>query len=229
MERARRFRLSRRRPDFCAGICHNKDNTFLMTRSVQLPAPGRGGYDRSLSRAERDQEQRERLFRAAAQVSSEGALTVARIVQRAGVGRSTFYEFFDSPEHLLQQLELRALKQIELELEAAFTDARTPLERVRALARRFIAALESEPEGARVVLGTLTKSGKLSAAGELIQRALERSVATARAEGFWFKSTDEVSLLAAAAAAEAIARRHLLAPLRDAPRAMVEVIVKLLR
>jgi AcrR family transcriptional regulator len=204
-----------------------------MRRAIQLPAPGRGAYDRSLSRPERDQEHRERLFRAAAEISLTGPLTVARIVTHAGVGRSTFYEFFDSPEHLLEQLELRALRALESALTTALTEARTPLERVRAVARRFLDALLREPHDARVVLasvlGQRTLTASLSPAGEVLRRALQQVVDAARAEGFWFKSTDELSVLAAAAAGEAIGRRQLRAPLREAPAALSELIVKLLR
>ena len=201
-----------------------------MSRAVQLPAPGRGSYDRSLTRAERDAEHRERLLRATAEVLGSGPLTVARIVERAGVGRSTFYEFFDGPEHLVAQLEQRALRRLESELQATFTEARTPLERVRAIARRWLAALEAEPVDARVALGKRSDAGLLSAAGELLHRTLAQCVEAARIEGFWFKSTDEVSVLAAAAAVEAVSRRHLsVAPLRDAARVLAELIVKLLR
>lgn len=201
-----------------------------MARAIQLPAPGRGSYDRSLSRAERDQEHRERLFRAAAEVLLEGELTTARIVERAGVGRSTFYEFFDSPEHLLAQFEQRVLRQIETELQIAFTEARTPLERVRAIVRRWLAVLEAEPLDAKVVLGRRAISRLFSPAGQLLHRALQQCVDAARAEGFWFKSTDDVSVLAAAAAAEAIAHRHFSAlPVRDAARVLSDVIVKVLR
>lgn len=201
-----------------------------MGRSIQLPAPGRGAYDRSLSRAERDQEHRERLFRAAAEVLLDGELSIARIVERAGVGRSTFYEFFDSPDHLLSQLEQRVLRQIEVELQAALTEARTPLERVRAIVRRWLSVLEAEPHDAKVVLARRAVSNPFSPAGQLLHRALEQCVDAARSEGFWFKSTDDVSVLAAAAAAEAIARRHLSTlPVRDAARVLSDVIVKVLR
>ena len=88
-----------------------------MRRIVKLPGPGRGGYDRSLSRAERDAQHRERLLLAAAEVLAQGPLTVARIVERAGVGRSTFYEFFDGPEHVLDCLQQRVLRAIETALE----------------------------------------------------------------------------------------------------------------
>src|SRR3954468_7659852 len=101
-----------------------------MARPIPFPAPGRGAYDRSLSRSERDAQHRERLLLATAEVLAQGPATVARIVERAGVGRSTFYEFFDSPEHVLQHLEQRALRAIEPALEQALTQARTPLERI---------------------------------------------------------------------------------------------------
>src|SRR4051812_23746575 len=123
-----------------------------MARSVQLPAPGRGAYDRSLSRPERDAEHRERLLLATAEVLAHGPPTIARIVERAGVGRSTFYEFFDSPQHVLEHLEQRALRGLETTLNEAFTLARTPLERVRALMRNWHAEIESHAVEARVAL-----------------------------------------------------------------------------
>jgi AcrR family transcriptional regulator len=215
---------------FTDHLWHYWDVKFLMTRDVQLPAPGRGAYDRSLTRPQRDAEHRERLFKAAAEVLSGGPLTVARIVERAGVGRSTFYEFFDGPEHLLEQLEQRALRSLESELQTAFTEARTPLERLRAISRRWLGALETQPLDARVALAKHTSRGLLSPAGELLHQTLKRCVDAAQAEGFWFKSTDDISVLAAAAAAEVIGRRHLgTAPIRDAPRVLADVIVKLLR
>jgi AcrR family transcriptional regulator len=201
-----------------------------MARAVQLPAPGRGSYDRTLTRAERDAEHRERLLRATAEVMGEGPLTVARIVQRAGVGRSTFYEFFDSPEHLLEQLEQRLLRSLESALEAGVAQARTPLERLRAIARSWLVALEERALEARVALTRRPGRDLLSPAGELLHQILTRSIQTARQELGGFKATDDVSVLAAAAAAEAISRRHLTgAPLREAPRVLAEVMIKLLR
>jgi AcrR family transcriptional regulator len=183
-----------------------------------------------LTRPERDAQHRERLFKAAAEVLSSGPLTVARIVEHAGVGRSTFYEFFDGPEHLLEQLEQRALRSLESQLQAAFTEARTPLERLRAISRRWLAALETQPLDARVALAKHTSGGLLSPAGELLHQTLKRCVDAAQAEGFWFTSTDDISVLAAAAAAEVIGRRHMGGPpIRDAPRVLADVIVKLLR
>jgi AcrR family transcriptional regulator len=201
-----------------------------MARSVRLPAPARGAYDRSLTRAERGAEHRERLLLATAEVLSEGPLTIGKIVERAGVGRSTFYEFFDSPEHVLEQLEQRLLRAIEAALDAAFEEARTPLERLRAIARHWTTALEEHELEARVALAGRARGGLLSPAGELMHQTLQRSVRAARSEVGWFQATDDVSLLAAPAAAQAISRRHLtLGRIREAPRVLADVIIKLLR
>ena len=202
-----------------------------MTRSIQLPAPGRGAYDRSLSRSERDAQHRERLLLAAAEVVAEGPATVARIVERAGVGRSTFYEFFDSPEHALDHLQQRAVRGLESALEAAFDEARTPLERIRAIARAWLMELEARPVEARVALTRRAGNELLSPATTVLHRALERCVQAARRDGMgWMNATDDVSLLAATAAVEALSRRHLTGQaLRDAPRTLSELITKLLR
>lgn len=200
-----------------------------MARSVQLPAPGRGAYDRSLSRTERHAEHRERLFLAAAEVLGEGTLTVARIVERAGVGRSTFYEFFDSPEHILEQLEQRLLRGLEGALDAAFSEARTPLERVRALTRSWTRIIDEQSLSARVALGRQVGSALLSPAGELLRATLQRCVEVAHTEAGWFRTADDVSVLAASAAVEALSRQHLAARIDDAPRVLSDVIIKLLR
>jgi len=201
-----------------------------MSRPVQIPAPGRGAYDRALSRSERDAQHRERLLLAAAEVLSQGPATVARIVERAGVGRSTFYEFFDSPEHLMEHLEQRSLRALEAALDVAFNEARTPLERVRAITRNWLVELEARPTEARVALTRRLGNELLAPAGKLLHHALERCVQAARTEGMGWFNADDVSLLGAAAAVEALSRRHLAGrPIRDAPRALAELITKLLR
>jgi len=202
-----------------------------MTSPVQLPAPGRGAYDRTLSRAERDAQHRERLLLAAAEVLAQGPPTVARIVERAGIGRSTFYEFFDSPEHLLEHLEQRTLRALQAALELALDEARTPLERLRAIARSWLSELEARSVEASVALTRRIGSELLSPAGKLLHQMLERCARSARLEGAgWFAGADDVSLLAAAAAVEALTRRHLDGrPIRDAARTLADVLAKLLR
>lgn len=202
-----------------------------MSRTVELPAPGRGAYDRSLTRAERDAQHRERLVRATAEVLFEGGVSVARVVERAGVGRSTFYEFFDSPEHVIAHLEQRTSRSLEDAMSAAYAGAHTPLERLRAVLRAWLSELEARGLEAKVTLARRSERELLSSAGKLLHAALERIVESARRDGMsTLSSSDEVSVLAAAAAVEAVTRRHLLGQaLPDAPRTLSELVVKLLR
>jgi len=202
-----------------------------MPRTVELPAPGRGAYDRSLSRAERDAQHRERLVRATAEIMLEGELTVARIVARAGVGRSTFYEFFDTPEHAIAYVEQRALAALQRALTAAFAASHTPLERVRSITRVWLGALEAQPLDGRVVLARRNERELLSRAAKELYASLEQITFAARSDGVSvLGASDEVTLLTAAASAEALARRHLQAPpLRDASRVLTDLVLKLLR
>lgn len=202
-----------------------------MTRAVQLPAPGRGAYDRSLTRAERHAEHRERLLFATAEVLREGSPTIAKIVERAGVSRSTFYEFFDSPEHILMQLEQRFLKVLETALAGALTQARTPLERVRVVARAWLDSIEAHRVEALVALTRRLEAKQLSPAADALLVMLRRVAQAAKSDGAGsLAATDEVSLLAAAAAVEAISRHHLnVAALRDGARVISDTIIKLLR
>ena len=202
-----------------------------MSRVVQLPAPGRGAYDRSLSRSERHAEHRERLLLATAEVFREGAPTVARIVERAGVSRSTFYEFFDSPEHVLSHLEQRALSVLEAAFSAAQGQARTPLERVRALVRAWLDVLGAQRTTALVALTRRADPQQLSAASRTLLKALTSVATQARLEGAGsLAAADDVTLLAATAALEAVTLHHLSeAAVPDAARALSDIISRLLR
>ena len=95
-----------------------------------VPAPKRGRYDRGLSRRERQAAQRERVIAAIAALSAaERELSVASVVEIAGIGRNTFYEYFDDLEHALLTIKGRALREFAPRVEAALQVARTPLER----------------------------------------------------------------------------------------------------
>src|SRR5262245_29369362 len=113
--------------------------------AAPAPAPGRGQYDRALSRSQRQAEQRDRLIQAAAHAFATGPLTIARVVAAAGVGRNTFYEYFDDPEHALALVEVQAVRGLEQRARHELDGARTPVEKLRALARAWFAELDSEP------------------------------------------------------------------------------------
>jgi AcrR family transcriptional regulator len=164
-------------------------------------------------------------------VLREGAPTIAKIVERAGVSRSTFYEFFDSPEHILLQLEQRFLKVLEAALEGALAQARTPLERVRVIARAWLDSIEAHRVDALVALTRRFETKSLSPAADALLVMLRRVAHAAKSDGAGsLAASDEVSLLAAAAAVEAISRHHLkVAALRDGARVISDTIIKLLR
>ncbi|MEO7038102.1 MAG: hypothetical protein ABI548_29305 [Polyangiaceae bacterium] len=109
-----------------------------MKRAELEPAPKRGQYDRALSRRERQDAQRERVILAlSALIEANRELSIANVVEAAGIGRNTFYEYFDDVEHALAAIKTRALQQLIARIESSMQAARTPLERIRALARAW--------------------------------------------------------------------------------------------
>ena len=78
-----------------------------------VPAPKRGQYDRAMSRHERQAAQQERVIAAVAAVVATGReLSVASVVEHAGIGRNTFYEYFDDVEHALNTIHARARREL---------------------------------------------------------------------------------------------------------------------
>lgn len=118
------------------------------TEPEVVPAPKRGQYDRALSRRERQAAQRERVISAIAAISAtDRELSVASVVEVAGIGRNTFYEYFDDLEHALHAINHRVLGDFAARVSAALQTARTPLERLRALARAWTEnLLENAPQ-----------------------------------------------------------------------------------
>lgn len=123
-----------------------------------VPAPKRGRYDRALSRRERQAAQRERVIAAIAALSgTDRELNIANIVEVAGIGRNTFYEYFDDLEHALAAIKGRALRDFAARIETALRAARTPLERIRALARVWTEHLLENPAQAKLALRAQTE------------------------------------------------------------------------
>lgn len=113
---------------------------------VDSQAPGRGCYDRTQTRQQRQAEQRERLIASVASLATGGEeLTVGAIVARAGVGRNTFYEYFDDVGHALRVLKQRAVRDLAVTVEESLRGARAPLERLRAATQAWVQAIAREP------------------------------------------------------------------------------------
>jgi AcrR family transcriptional regulator len=169
-----------------------------------VPAPGRGLYDRRLPREQRLAEQRERLLAAVARAHTrEAAPALAAVVALAGVGRNTFYEYFDDVPHARREAESAVLRRVDAKLRAAEQLARTPVERFRGLARAWLDAVAAEPAEALLVLTPL--GGSASRGAELLRAAFERARATLLAAGMG-GTIDPVRSLAVAATGEALAR-----------------------
>lgn len=143
--------------------------------SEVAPAPKRGRYDRSLTRHERQAEQRERLLAATAAVAAAGEeLNVASVVARAGVGRNTFYEYFDDFAHALHSLSARARSELASAIAAELGAARTPLERIRALARAWVQHARADIARSALMLQHLPLHVRgVSPLGDRLARVLE--------------------------------------------------------
>jgi AcrR family transcriptional regulator len=186
-----------------------EDRLVLMRPSeVLLPAPGRGQYDRRLPRQQRLAEQRDRLIAATSLVAArEAAPSVASIVECAGVGRNTFYEYFDDVPHALDAAEGVVLRRLEQVLRDAEAASRTPVERWRALARAWLSFAEREPAAMLLTLRIDARGeGASSRGASVLDAALVRSLETLRSAGVTAPLAGAERVLAVAAVGEAFAR-----------------------
>lgn len=146
-----------------------------------LPAPKRGQYDRALSRRERQDAQRERVMLALVALSeSDRELSIANVVELAGIGRNTFYEYFDDIEHALQGVRARVLRELSVRIEGELSGARTPLERVRALSRAWAEQLFSSPSLSKLALlaqAPNKEPAQLSALAQYVAQVLNAELA----------------------------------------------------
>jgi AcrR family transcriptional regulator len=183
-------------------------------------------------------EQRDRLLAATALVFGAGATpTVTAIVNKAGVSRNTFYEYFDDLEHARAAALSRAKQGVSRALSRVEASARTPVERRRALARAWFDWIVAEPADAALSLHVTTTP--LSAAGAAFEAALRRSVADARALGLSVAAPARSALMAVAATAEAFGRELVAGRSDEEPnerlerdgleRMLVEVSLRVLR
>ena len=125
--------------------------SFVTSNSTERPLPGR----QPLSREFIAQHQRARITAAlAGEAADKGyqAVTVADIVRRAGIARSTFYENFRSKEDCFLAAQQNAVSTLlERVVEAAGTFESWP-ERVRAGLTAFLECLIEEPALARLCI-----------------------------------------------------------------------------
>lgn len=126
-------------------------------------ASGRGKYDRSLTAAARQADQRTKLLDAATSVIAArgfGETTVEAIVARAGMSRRTYYEHFTDVRDVLAQIYDRAAT-ISLTMVMSSARAHTdPLEALRAGLAAYFTAVSTYPEVARVMFQEYRQGGR---------------------------------------------------------------------
>jgi AcrR family transcriptional regulator len=192
-------------------------------------------------------EQRERLLAATAVAAvRDEAPVVSAIVKIAGVGRNTFYEYFDDVEHALEAVEAATVRRLDELLRDAEGTARTPVERWRALARAWLGFAEEEPFATLLALAVDASGGSTSAGAHVLEAALGRSLETLRLAGVSAPPAGPERVLALSSVGEAFARAVAKAALpreNDEPapapataferdrleRSLVDVAVRLLR
>ena len=204
-----------------------------MKSSELEPAPKRGQYDRALSRRERQEAQRERVIAALAALSAaDRELSIANVVELAGIGRNTFYEYFDDVEHALAVIRTRALRELAVRLESSLKSARTPLEQIRAVARAWAEALLANPSLVRLALRAQPETVdaiQLSALGRYVVGALSAQLEARTAlPGL----ADPIKVGAVAAVFDSVSRFHLGThpfSLEELQGALADLALRLLR
>jgi AcrR family transcriptional regulator len=197
-----------------------------------VPAPKRGLYDRALSRHERQAAQQERVIAAIAALAASGReLSVASVVEHAGIGRNTFYEYFDDVEHALNAVHGRVRRDLAARLDPALRAARTPLERIRALSRAWAESVTMNPALALLALrvesaahDTVGLSGLARYVATILENELEaRSALPGLADG--------LRVAAVAAVFDVVSRAQLAerGSAADLQRVLSDLAIRLLR
>jgi AcrR family transcriptional regulator len=174
-----------------------------------VPAPKRGQYDRALSRRERQAAQRERVIAAIAAISaSERELSIASVVEAAGIGRNTFYEYFDDLEHALHAVNARVLSDFAARVAAGLQTARTPLERMRALARVWTENLLENSAQVRLALRAQTELAEATQLSVLGQHLASVLTAELEARSALPGLAEPLRVAVVAALFDAVSRAH---------------------
>lgn len=177
-------------------------------------------------------EQHARLLGATARVVAEDGehATVSRIVRIARSGTNTFYDHFSNLDNALDEICDRVTAAIEIDVREAMADARTPIERLRALARGWCAAIAAHAPFAQALFGRRDtwRSDGLSRGGALFRQLLSNLIVDARRAAAVTAADDELRVLAISAAAEIVGARALQQP-EAASRLLSDLVVRAFR
>jgi AcrR family transcriptional regulator len=204
------------------------------------PAPQRlPRHPHRLSREDVARSQRGRILRGVAEsVAAKGysATSVADVIARAGVSRSTFYELYDGKESAFLDA-YAGFELVHRQLLDSFRGGSTPTEMVRGAVRAHLLSLASEPAFAWMFFVEALSAGpriltRRREATEGLLDVLTAMVEHARAADPDVPSPDRAMLLAFVGAARELIAAHLLnhdaASLSDLEIPIVTVAERLL-
>jgi len=179
-------------------------------------SPGRGKYDRGLSRAERQLEQKLALIEATGQIIAAhgfAGASVAAICEAAGMSRRTFYEHFGGLKDAMHELHDHAANYAFAHVAERFEGVADPFARLRAGVTAFLELISEHGDMARVVFREVRAAGPQYEVRR--ERELERYAALildgaeeAHAAGLLSRPPDEITVYALVAAMEAVAMRY---------------------
>lgn len=156
----------------------------------------RGHWDRAASHEERALAHRRAITDAVASATFElgRAVTVSDVVERAGIGRNTFYVEFRDLAAAFAAAEAEALAFVSLAFAPA-RDTRTPIERLRRMALEWLSRAETQPKLVSLLIrGDGRPRGAHARLGQLIGSSLEGVATSARAAGLVGRPVDAARL-----------------------------------
>ena len=125
-------------------------------------SPGRGRYDRSLTKEERQEEQRVTILEATMHVLiSEGysETNVSKICTAAQMSRATFYEHFRGLREVVLALHDDVADFVFEHVEAATLQAADDFERLQRGVESFMEIIAEHPDEARVMFREIRAAG----------------------------------------------------------------------
>jgi AcrR family transcriptional regulator len=172
-----------------------------------MASRGRGHWDRMLSCDDRRVAQRLRILAATARANAEHgrALTLSDIVLEAGVGRNTFYEHFEDVDAAIRAAVAESIEGTARAIEQAVADARTPIERLRSMARAWVASALERPGLVDAIRQDPTRQSGRTSGRTGLERALGDVLADAKAAGVIGQGPEPVRLFCVVGAFEAAA------------------------
>jgi AcrR family transcriptional regulator len=140
-------------------------------------APGRGRWERHLTRDSRHALQRRRILDALPAVIAEcgNAFTVDDVIAAAGMGRNTFYVHFDDTDAATSALLEETRAALSAALEGASSAKRTPIDRIRAVAAAWADVAATTPAFALVAYAEAPDDGVNAELREHLVSALDEA------------------------------------------------------